>query len=79
MAATVPAHYMSYQQIPRRYHSREKINCSIMKIDLVGHKMNEWKGKEMDIQETMIKIIQLHSRFVISNKYTCSLLGNPSD
>ena len=79
MAAAVPVHYMSYLQIPRRYHSREKINCSIMKIDLVSHKMNEWKGKEMDIQETMIKIIQLHSRFVISNKYTCSLLGNPSD
>ena len=79
MAAAVPVHYMSYLQIPRRYHSREKINCSIMKIDLVSHKMNEWKGKEMDIQETMIKIIQLHSRIVISNKYTCSLLGNPSD
>ena len=52
MAATVPAHYMSYQQIPRRYHSREKINCSIMKIDLVSHKMNEWKGKGMYSQET---------------------------
>ena len=40
MAAAMPAHYMSYQWIPRRYHSREKINCSIMKIDLVSSGMN---------------------------------------
>ena len=48
MAATMPADYMSYQRIPRRYHSREKNNFSIIKKNLVSHKCMAIQNEQLD-------------------------------